>query len=362
MPIDRHITEFAGLPVVEFPSKDLDPGSWTRAENEAREAGRTAPTPPPLRPAVKAAVAAPESVAWRLRTGFDEVEDFAPYFSRFLDAVDTSGIAALVIGGWGDFCAEPPAEPVRDLLIEHADRFPALRSLFFGEIIGEEYEISWIKQTDMAPLLAAFPRLTEFTVRGAGISYPPDEDDPEDGLLELHVPEHRALRRLTVQSGGLPDAVGRQIAASGLPSLEHLELWLGVWSYGGTCVPDSLAPVLSGTAFPELRSLGLRNAEDTDVWVRVLADSPLTERLEHLDLSMGTLTDRGASVLLDSPVFRELRRLDLHHHYLSEDTAERLRTHFTEGGVEIDLGDRREPYADYDPDDLDASLYPAVTE
>ena len=355
MVIQQHVTAYAGLPVVEFPSRDLEEELSPRNPREARRAGTPAEAVP-LDPAFEAALRDPGSVAWRLRSMFREEEEFAPYFDRFLTAVDTTGISALLVGGWCDFTDDTAAEPARDLLIEHADRFPALRSLFFGEIVAEEYEISWIQQTDLAPLLAAFPELTELTVRGSGDPDMAESDAPDAGLLGLAVPEHTALRRLTVQSGGLPGRLCREIASSGLPALEHLELWLGVRDFRGDAVPADLEPVLSGTAFPNLVHLGLRDAEDTDAWVEALAEVPVTKELRTLDLSLGTLTDHGARVLLGTPVFRGLDRLDLHHHFVSADLCERLRREFSAAGVEIDVSEPRERR------DWGDGTYPAVTE
>ncbi|MBB6118135.1 STM4015 family protein [Nocardiopsis algeriensis] len=332
--ITEHLTEFAGLPVVEFPAEGTEEG----LSDEARSR-------------LEAAIADPGSVAWRLRTTYGE--RFSEYFSRFLSEVDTGQVGALVIGCWDEEIYETPPVVPRDLLIEHAAAFPALRSLFFGDVVMEEAEVSWIQQTDLAPLAAAFPELAELAVRGSG--------DPEmaQDELRLHVPSHPSLRSLTVQGGGLPGHLSREIASSGLPALERLELWLGVENYRGDTAPEDLAPVLSGEAFPRLRHLGLRNAEHTDRWVPELVRAPLLERLEVLDLSLGTLTDEGARSLLDRiDAFAHLERLDLHHHYLSDETAERVRAAFTEAGVGIDLSDRQENHGSAD----DPLYYPSVTE
>lgn len=225
---------------------------------------------------------------------------------------------------------------------------PSLRSGFVGDIHSHEWELSWIGQPDLAPLVAAFPRLEELAVRGAASAL--------GGELSLHVPSHGALRSLTIQSGGLPGSVAREVASSGLPALEHLELWLGVRDFRGDAVPADLEPVLSGTAFPNLVHLGLRDAEDTDAWVEALAEVPVTKELRTLDLSLGTLTDHGARVLLGTPVFRGLDRLDLHHHFVSADLCERLRREFSAAGVEIDVSEPRERR------DWGDGTYPAVTE
>jgi hypothetical protein len=185
--------------------------------------------------------------------------------------------------------------------------------------------------------VAAFPLLEELTVRGTGDPY------LGDGKLELALAEHTGLRTLVLQTGGLPGRVSREVAASPLPSLENLELWLGCEQYRGDTTPDDLARVLSGEAFPELRYLGLRNAEDVDEWVPVLAEAPVVSSLDVLDLSLGILTDKGGEALVESAsAFAGLRRLDLHHHYLSEDVQARIRAALP--GVEVDLSEHREPY------------------
>ncbi|MFE3459173.1 STM4015 family protein [Nocardiopsis aegyptia] len=342
---DEHLTEFAGLPVVEFPSR------------------QNADSPPPGLPA---ALADPASVAWRLRVDMwltDDEEPFEDYFRRFLAEVDTARVGALVVGAWDyAFEAQPPTA-VRDLLVAHADRFPALRSLFFGDITDEELHISWTRQDDPSPLLTAFPDLSSFTLRGALTDVP------------LRVPEHACLRSLSLETGGLPAGITREVLTARLPALEHLDLVLGMGTYGCGTEPDTLAPLLAGEVHPRLASLGLRSSELTDTWVRALADAPLLPRLRVLDLSLGTLTDRGARVLLDTPAFLGLERLDLHHSYLSEGVREELRTAFAASGTELDLshpqpiddsfesGEDREEGETWD-DYLDAvrPYYPAVGE
>ncbi|GAB2517112.1 STM4015 family protein [Nocardiopsis aegyptia] len=312
MPNRSAATAFAGLPVVPFPESD----TWEDA------------------PVPADALADPASAAWLLR--MEEPEDFeeaelSAYLERFARSVDPSSVRALVIGNIADTDYEFQARTVRDRLTALADRMPNLRALFFGEILQEENELSWIIQDDLAPLFAAFPGLTEFTVRGT------------EGLA-LAIGRHDRLRRLTVESAGLPGRVVREIAASDLPALEHLELWLGTEDHGNDTTADDLAPVLSGEAFPGLRSLGLRNTDGLDAWIPALADAPVLAKLDTLDLSLGTLTDEGARVLLDTPAFRHLRRLDLHHHFLSEGMAARMSARFAAAGAEVDVSGREKPY------------------
>ncbi|TMR93577.1 STM4015 family protein [Nonomuraea basaltis] len=363
--------EFAELETIDFPSTQALAVKLLHAGFEAEKEGRPKPDSLPPDERFAAAKADPSAYAWRLRleSGGDE-ECFRDYLERFVREIDTTGITSLIIGDcWNPGLANDRPDEVRDLLIERFAEFPALSALFFGEVIvTETRKISWVAQTDVSPLLATFPRLTEFAVRGAdhmvfqGI---------QTFRLAWNVPRHEGLRRLTFQSHRLDPVVVRSVLASELPALGHLELFLGSADNDGAR-PADLAPVLSGSVFPALKHLGLRNGQDTDELVTALADAPITRRLAALDLSLGTLTDKGARVLLDTPIFRNLDRLDLHHHYMSEEMTERVRTQFADAGVEVNTNDRQEldDWDDWsDPEDSGVedgwepdSYFPAITD
>jgi hypothetical protein len=276
---------FAGLPVVSFIARDVD------------NVGRP--------------------VAWRLRLDeYDEhhmsrtIEDqeFAELLERFLDTVPAASVQALVVSGWGFPWEHRP--PV-DLLCAAADRLTALRALH----IGETYICYRQNPTDPVPLLAAFPGLEDLSLCGI-----PDVEHWRRPL------RHDTLRRLTLKTAGLPSQVVRTVSESELPALEHLELWLGVRKeYGGTTTVNDLAPILTGTRWPRLRYLGLRNAEHADTMAAAMAGAPLVARLSTLDLSLGTLGDAGAVALLNGQPLTHLESLDLHHHFLSSATQRLLR-------------------------------------
>ncbi|GAB3857687.1 STM4015 family protein [Dactylosporangium cerinum] len=307
----RHITTFAGLPVVQF-----EPGVVDRLD--AKGTPRSA-------------------VAWRIETDYEADEEaFRTVLDRCLDVVGGESVQALVVGQWGEAYDTPP--PLH-LLIAARLRLPHLRALFLGEMTSEECEISWINHTDVAPLLAAFPGLEVLRIRGA------------DGL-QLSPVRHMRLRELAVESGGLPAGVVRGIADSHLPALTDLELWLGVSEYGGDVSVEDLAPVFSGTGVPRLRRLALRNAEIADQVAAALAGAPVVPRLDTLDLSLGILSDQGAEALLLGQPLTHLRRLDLSHHFISAELADRLRTELP--GVDVDLSDEQE--------EDDGERYTAVSE
>ncbi|PWS46406.1 cytoplasmic protein [Streptomyces sp. ZEA17I] len=290
---------------------------------------------------------AADSVAWRLETDYDEQTDFAVLWQRFLDTVDTARVRALLVGPWwdGDYSS---FEPVRDLLVAHADRFPALRGLFLADVVGEECEVSWLQMCDVTPVLEAFPLLEEFTVRGCG----------QEGLA-LRPVRHAPLKTLRFESGGLPGDLVRAVAASELPALERLDLWFGSSWYGADATVEDIGPVLAGGTFPRLRHLGLQNSELQDEIAAAVASAPVVAQLETLALSMGTLSDTGGEALLNGQPLNHLTTLDLRHHYLTDPVLDRIRKACAPAVVEAD--EAEDDYAD-EGDDEEPERYVAVSE
>ncbi|MGW5224319.1 STM4015 family protein [Nocardia niigatensis] len=317
MTISTHLQEFHGLPIVEF---DGD--------------------------AVGGALPAADAAAWRIAVdpyGDNPDVSWTEEFGRFLAAVDSTRVRALVVGLWGEVY-DHHSDLVIDELIRVRERFPALRAIFLGEITYEEAEISWIQQSDVTRLLANFPALEELRVRGGEhLAFPPTT--------------HDALRTLVVETGGLGGDVVRGIGASSLPALEHLELWLGVSNYGGDATVADLAALLSGERLPKLTWLGLRNSEIQDEVAAAVASAPVVARLSTLDLSLGTLGDEGATALLHGQPLTHLRILDLHHHFISASLQKRVIAALP--GVTVDLSDAEVENDEENPADR---RYTAVSE
>ncbi|GAA2126235.1 STM4015 family protein [Actinomadura napierensis] len=317
MGVYQHLEEYAGLPVATF---DCETGVADEEDDGAATGGPG--TGESLPPAGEA--------AWYVGTMFEE-EPFADTFARFLQTVDTGEVTALIIGYWGASYDENHADPVA-LLTANAAAFPKLKSLFLGDITGEESEISWIEHGDVSPLFTAFPDLERFEIRGA------------QGLVLSPIKSTR-LRVLRFESGGLPARIVQAVDASELPNLEHLDLWLGEDGYGGDATVADLAPSLSGERLPALRHLGLEDSQIQDEIAAAVAGAPVVARLESLSLAMGVLTDQGAEALLSGQPLTHLRKLDLHHHFLSDAMVERVKAALP--GVEVDLSEQEKPHGDW---------------
>jgi hypothetical protein len=264
---------------------------------------------------------------------------FVQLLDDFLQDPASAKVSALVIGQWG--ASTDSADLVVNALAERAGHLPNLRALFLGDIAGAESEISWIAQTDLAPLWKAFPALEHLHVRGSN----------HLSLGRVVLPH---LKTLILVSGGLPARVVHEVCEAQTPALEHLELWLGAEDYGGDSALNDVRPLLDGALFPRLTYLGLRNCEYVDAIAQNLGMAPFLARLRVLDLSLGTLSDAGGEALLQAVSLRHLERLDLHYHYLSAAMMARLQAL----GSFIDVSEPQEA----DEEDDEVHRYVAVSE
>lgn len=303
MPFYDHVETFAGKPVVNF-------GSDTAISDPANSA---------------------------YRVGIDDYDDDEPMqekFARLLADPASDQLTAIVIGVWGpwDELYEYSSGHIVEALVTAAPQLPNLKALFLGDITYDENEVSWIIQTDISPLLAAYPKLEFLQVRGSG-------------NLSLGKIDHSYLQSLVIECGGLPQNVLKEIADASLPALEHLELYLGSAGYGFNGSIEDVKPLLAGDKFPQLKYLGLRDSEIADEVAVAVVESPLLERLGVLDLSLGTLGDEGGQALLDCPAITKLKKLDLHRHYLSNELMKKLEAL----PIEVDVSDQEteEDYGRY---------------
>ena len=250
-------------------------------------------------------------VAYRVRVDYEDDASLARRLDALVASPGAEDVAGLLIGCWAACGEGDNAAPVVAKLVELAPRLPNLKGLFLGDITFEECEISWINQTDVSPLLTAFPKLEWLSVRGG------------NGLAFSRV-RHEALRVLIVETGGLPRSALRDIFLCDFPDLRFLELQLGDESYGFDGSVEDLQPLLSGDLFPRLTYLGLTNSVIADDIAAVVVNSPLVQRIQMLDLSLGNLSDEGVRSLHALSSCKNLQELDITHHYASPETVAEL--------------------------------------
>lgn len=276
----------------------------------------------------------------RLSVGYDEYEEgvrMSELIEKLASSADGEKLSILTIGDWGQAYENSP-DSFLESLISHKDSFPNLTKLFIGDMGFEECEVSWINQTNLSPLLAAFPNLQSLSIKGSQ-------------ELSLQPLVHEKLQELVIICGGLPKSVLEEITSAKLPELKKLELYLGVDDYGFDGGIEDVMPLLQGDLFPKLTYLGLKDSEIQDEIAIAIADAPILDQLEILDLSYGTLSDEGGKALLASERVKKLKHLNLSYHYMSDE----LLLRWKQTGLSVDVTDQQET-------DEDDWRYPFLTE
>ncbi|MEM6753072.1 MAG: STM4015 family protein [Cyanobacteria bacterium P01_C01_bin.38] len=282
----------------------------------------------------------PANTAYALRWDLYNNPPIAEQITSISQDSQAGKLEALIIGTWLDDMAGGSDEIINGL-VNVKDKLTNLKAIFIGDIHYQESEISWIAQSDMTPLLRAYPQLEVLQIRGG------------DGLQFNAPVRHNNLQTLIVETGGLGSETVAQICNMNLPALEHLELWFGADEYGGNCTVASLKPILEDLIFPDLNYLGLRNSQFADDIAEAVVKSDLINTISVLDLSLGNLTDKGAEFLLNCAAVNELDILNVSEACLSDEIISKL--------SKLDcrlLADKQEKAGDYDEE----FRYCAVTE
>lgn len=250
-------------------------------------------------------------------------------------------IREMIIGCWGE-SYDNSSQQILDFIVENKDRFQELESLFVGDMEQEESEVSWIQQGDFTEVLQVLPNLKKLMIKGT------------EGLV-LPAIEHEKLEFVEIITGGLPVDVISALAASQLPHLKTLILYLGVEDYGFNADIEDIKLLLSKVLFPSLNHLGIVNSEIQNKIAEAVLQSDLIPQLQVLEFSMGCLTDVGGQFILDhKDQIQHLEKLDLHFHYLSNDMMSKL----GELPITIDLSEQ-EQVEEYQGD---IYMFPMLTE
>jgi hypothetical protein len=296
----EHVQEFHGLPVVDYD----DDGSW-------KGPGK----------------------AYRLREEYDDEVKVEERLQSLLEQPGAENVTALIIGAWSGACEGSNSAEIVQSMVAAASRLPSLQALFFGEMTYEECEISWINQSDVSPLLKAFGGLESLRVRGGS------------GLSFSRV-AHANLKELAVETGGLARSTIRELFLCDFPQLQHLELQLGENNYGFDGSVEDFQPLLAGKLFPKLKYLGLTNSEIANDIAAVVVNSPIAERVETIDLSLGNLDGEGVESLKGLATNKNLKTLIISHHYAPQKKVDELKSALP---FTVIAEDRQEPDDEWRP-------------
>src|SRR5258705_9632603 len=131
---NEHATEFAGKPVKQWEPQ-------TAIEN-------------------------PSGTVYSIALSYEEAEageTWEKKFAAFLSQPAASEVTGIVVGVWGNTSGPlSNSGTVIKALVAASQKLPNLRALFIGDIISEEFEISWIEQTDVSSIFDAYRRLEHF--------------------------------------------------------------------------------------------------------------------------------------------------------------------------------------------------------
>lgn len=247
-----------------------------------------------------------------------------------LDLPQAKGIQKINIGYIEEWDGDDTYEEAISVI---AARGPMenLKDLFVGDFTQDQTEISWVDLGNVAALFSAAPNLTDVKLRGAGID-----------LASL---AHDDLETLTIETGGLPGETMAAIGDAKLPKLKDLEVWFGDEEYGFDGQFQTLMNLLEGNDRPQLKRLALKNADFTDDIVPMLVRGDVMAQLEHLDLSMGTLTDAGAQVLIQhADELQHLSSINVDRNFLSDATIDALEAAFPT--TTVSAARQKEDYGD----------------
>lgn len=265
------------------------------------------------------------SFSYRIESEYDAQDKVVDKLNDLVNRNLTDSMEELIIGTWQDAYEEDPSA-ILGIFIENKEKFSNLKHVFFGDMIAEDCEISWIQQTNYDQFFNTFPQLETFQVRGG------------EGLT-LGNFKAPSLKRLVIETGGLSGEVIENIthASASLTNLEHMEIWLGTEDYGADTTTDQLKALLS-KEFPKLTYLGLMNSDMQNDVAALMKDHPILDQLETLDLSMGTLTNEGAKTLFENEGLLKLKHLNCRYHFITDEWVEKLKAKFADQN--INLGDQ----------------------
>lgn len=263
--------------------------------------------------------------------GYEEYDEGGKNAETMVDDIladpEFADLDGVTVGCWGS-AYEDDCQPIIDGIIQEKEKFSHIKKLFIGDMDFEECEVSWIIQGDYSELWKAMPQLTEFTVKGS----------TDLTLGDIDLPN---LKSLEIICGGLPTDIIKSVQNAKLPNLERLVLYIGVEGYGFDGSAEDIKEMLEKSDFPKLKYLGIVDSEIQDELAEVVLNCKYMDKIETLDLSYGTLTDKGADLIAEKiGGFPNIKNIELEHHFLSDEGIERLKAAVNAAGKEIRIEDQ----------------------
>ena len=267
----------------------------------------------------------------------------ADKMKEYLDEYGIFDGEKLVIGMWETAYDNAPDKLVK-YLAENKDKFPNVKELYWGDISWEECEVSWIQNTDIAPVINSFDLETVTVKGGCG--------------LRFKDMKSKTLKKLEIISGGTGKSALSDIVKAELPLLEHLEIYMGVDDYGFDGSIQDIIPFTKKENFPKLKYLGLKNSDIEDEICEAVLEGDILAQLEELDLSYGTLGDKGVELLLANiDKISHLKELNIYYNYASKELLKKLQEEMDKLSIKLYCDQ-----SDVDLDEEDDYRYPYITE
>jgi hypothetical protein len=252
-------------------------------------------------------------IAYALRVSSGTYTDNLEKLQILLQSPLINQVEALVFGTWYTNCLD-----IVDLLLNAQDKLTNIKALFIGDVNRSKLHLAPVLYHNLSYILLAYPQLEILKFRCDNCY------KPYDDLLKITLDpvKHENLKALIIESNSIGNEFIYNFYQLELPTLEYLELWLGLDIYDRYPLDDLI--INFSTIFPKLKYLGLHKHHESDNLAFAIANSPIVENLVELDLSVGAMHDIDVEALFNCPAIRQLDTLDISHNYINYEMIEKM--------------------------------------
>lgn len=258
----------------------------------------------------------PVNIAYALRVSSGSYEDNIKKMQILLQSSLINEVEALVFGTWYTNFLD-----VIDLLLNAQEKLTNLKALFIGDFNYSRLYLAPVLYNNISYILLAYPQLEILKFR-CNNCYKPYGD-----LLKIEFTpiKHEKLKVIIIESDRISSQVLYDFCQLELPALEYLELWGAdidnMYKFGITI--DDLVTLFL-TKFPQMKYLGLHDHNGYNDFAFAIANSPITENLVELDLSVGGINDIGLEALFHCSTIRQLDTFDISYNSINYEMVEKM--------------------------------------